>query len=178
MHWLLYKATLTSFRLGLALAIALALGCGDAGSSRSALDNAPPPEDSARQSYRLVSVGGEALPTRAQAATEGCSERPYYSEYVLTTGQWRVTDSAFVNCERADMAAPLVRRDSGTYRLVADTISLFVADTMIGAKGLVLMGLFRDDSLVLWGSDLDGGNYLYVRILRHRDGSSTPAPQN
>lgn len=45
-----------------------------------------------------------------------------------------------------------------------DTIEFFVADTTIGVKGLVNRGLVRTDTLIVWGSDLDGGDYVFVQI--------------
>jgi hypothetical protein len=66
---------------------------------------------------------------------------------------------------RQGLGGPYVTavRDSGTFTLRVDTVAFFVADTMIGVHGNVENGLLRNDSLTLWGSDLDGGDYLYLK---------------
>ncbi len=58
--------------------------------------------------------------------------------------------------------------DSGYSDRPADSIDFFVYDTTIGDHGHVGKGFLRLDTLLLWGSDEDGGDYRYVKIHRSR----------
>lgn len=121
-------------------------------------------EDRVSGTYQLSRIGGAAVQSRAQAL-RSCNLQPYYSSYRLSAGQWGSGDSVFVQCGSSPVdTVPMFRADSGTYEMRGDTIEFFVADTTIGVKGLVNRGLVRTDTLIVWGSDLDGGDYVFVQI--------------
>lgn len=45
----------------------------------------------------------------------------------------------------------------------ADTVELFVRDTLIGVRGWVGDGVLRGDTLFFVAGEFDPGDYLYVR---------------
>jgi hypothetical protein len=113
--------------------------------------------------FDLITIGGRPILSRSETVAD-CGDRPYYSQYVLSGQQWSGTDSAYTGCGPDGVShGPIARRDSGSFRLVVDTVSFYSADTTVGVHGLVLRGRLAGDSLVLWGSDYDGGDHVYVR---------------
>ena len=114
-----------------------------------------------RGSYRLVAIGDTALGDYRRAAE--CFEIPAASMYTFVGQQWHSTDTArrMPACLTAGQTA--TRADSGFYQLVRDTLRLFVADTMTGAKGLVWLGTIKKDTIRFLGSELDPGDFVYVR---------------
>jgi hypothetical protein len=137
-------------RVALPAVTVLCLACGRSGS-----DSRP-----ASARYVLRSIGGQ--PLRAGDSGSACQDQPRGGAYVLTGARWAHVDTVGP-CLAADRFDAVVRRDSGTFQLRGDTIALSVADRQIGEEGLVGLGLLRGDTLVLWGSDVDGGDYVYVR---------------
>ena len=113
--------------------------------------------------YQLVRIGGAALSSPAQAL-RACDLRPYYGWYELEASRWQSGDSAFVGCgnQPRDTNARFTTA-TGSFRLRADTIEFLADDTTVGDKGVVNRGRLRADTLTIWGSDLDGGDYVFVR---------------
>jgi hypothetical protein len=113
--------------------------------------------------FVLASVGGQAVPSRARAKAS-CSETPFASWYLLESTSWKSADSVFVGCgERGRESSAIAVNGAGTFVLRGDTINFVVPDSTVGQRGLVGRGLLRGDTLTIWASDLDGGDYLYLR---------------
>ncbi|HWL40542.1 MAG TPA: hypothetical protein VNO75_09915 [Gemmatimonadaceae bacterium] len=118
-----------------------------------------PPSDAVAL-YQLVTVGGRPLSTQ-------CSDGELRaSRYELSGSAWIAVDTVFKNC--TDSLRPeytRVRRDSGVFILRGDTITFEnpAANLKLGEARVVLMGLFRKDTLIAWGSDEDGGDHVFVR---------------
>jgi hypothetical protein len=108
--------------------------------------------------YRLQTIGGEAVERENGLAP--CSNRPFFSRYILTQFTWESVDSVMHPCGLSHPSGVISR---GTFRLRADTIDFYDADTREGQQGLVDRGLFHHDTLVVSGSDEDGGDYRYVK---------------
>lgn len=155
---------MTRMRLSCVFACLLAACTGSETERSRATMNAKPPSrnaaDSMSNSFILVSIGGAQLRTRAAASRE-CDETPFYGRYELSSGTWSNVDSVFASCAAGAEATSM--SSSGRFVMRADTIDLFVPDTNVGVRGLVQRGLLRGDTLTLWNSDLDGGDYKYVR---------------
>jgi hypothetical protein len=118
---------------------------------------------SAPASYVLVSIDRQPLQSREQASAT-CSQLPFSSWYVLDGQEWKSTDSVFTRCgERGRAPAAVAVTTGGSFTMRGDTVDFFVSDTTIGERGLVGRGLLHGDTLVSWGGDLDGGDYLYVK---------------
>jgi len=113
--------------------------------------------------YVLRSIGGTPLAPGDSASA--CRDRPRGGSYVLAGTRWTSVDT-IGPCPAADRFGAIVRTDSGTFQLRGDTIALSVGDRRIGEGGVVGLGLLRRDTLVFWGSDFDGGDYVYVREPR------------
>lgn len=123
-------------------------------------DRSPHPSQS---QFRLSLIDGVPLQTREQSR-RSCNLRPFHGWYILGAGSWSSGDSIFPYCESGAIDSfPYFRSGSGTYRLSGDTIEFFVTDTSVGVRGLVNSGLLHPDTLRIWGSDLDGGDYVFVR---------------
>ncbi len=114
-------------------------------------------------SFVLVKVGDRPLQSRDEARS-ACSQIPFSSLYVLGDGQWRSMDTVFTGCGKPEHGPePSAVTGTGRFVMRGDTIDFFVPDSAIGQRGLVGRGILRGDSLLLWESDLDGGDYLYLR---------------
>ena len=113
--------------------------------------------------YQLVTVGGRPLSTQ-------CSDEELRaSRYELSGSAWIAVDTVFKDC--TDSLRPeytRVRRDSGVFFLRGDTIHFEnpAANLKLGEAREVLMGLLRNDTLIAWGSEEDGGDYVFVRRTR------------
>ncbi len=117
----------------------------------------------AASAFELVTIGGRPILSRAETPAD-CGDRPYYSRFVLNDDRWSSTDSTYAGCGATGASlGPIVRHDSGSFRIVADTLNLYTSDTTVGVRGLVLRGRLAADTLILWGTDYDGGDYLYTR---------------
>jgi len=120
-----------------------------------------------RERYQLLRIGGTSPLMHRQQALSSCDLRPFHAWYAIESGQWASGDSVFVNCGDSPIdTSPNFRLTSGTYKLQGDTIDFFVRDSTIGVRGLVNRGLLRHDTLLIWGSDMDGGDYIFVRIRK------------
>ena len=113
--------------------------------------------------YQLASVGGRPLSVK-------CSDEELRaSRYEISGSHWLSVDTVFKDC--TDSLRPeftRTRQDSGVFWLHGDTIHFVnpAANVKLGEASEVLMGLLRKDTLVAWGSDEDGGDYVYVRRQR------------
>lgn len=116
----------------------------------------------AARSFELVRIGQASVSNRADVEAR-CDDRPFYGRYDLRDSTWTSVDSSLSPCPAGTARFARAVTASGYFRLRGDTIDLYVTDTRIGQQGLVQRGSIRGDSLVLWNSDLDGGNYAYSR---------------
>jgi hypothetical protein len=109
--------------------------------------------------YRLVAI--DSVPLDAWPVPTDCFEVPAASIHQFSGSRWVSHDTA-----RRGPKCPgeNVRIDSGHFRVVADTLELFVDDRRIGVDGLILRGLIRGDTVTYWGADLDPGAHVYVRV--------------
>jgi len=112
--------------------------------------------------YELALVDAGPLRDWSQAEAR-CDDLPFFSRYVLNGSVWTSLDSAFAPCEAGAQREVLTVGSTGTFRLRGDSIDFFVGDSRIGESGLVLRGLLRLDTLHIWTTDLDGGEYRYIR---------------
>jgi hypothetical protein len=112
--------------------------------------------------FLLARIGRE--PVDRKAAATRCEQRPFYSRYELGDLSWTAVDSMFWPCGAPSDRKVVAQPSGGRLVLRGDTLDFFVTDTTIGVKGLVGSGILRTDTLILWNSDLDGGNYTYVRV--------------
>lgn len=111
--------------------------------------------------YVLTSIG-TAKVSRA-AAEARCDDLPFFGEFVLSDSGWTSRDSSLTSCDESAPRTAVVTEGAGRFTVDADTLNFFVNDSRIGVDGLVQRALRRGDSLVVWNSDLDGGDYLYLR---------------
>jgi len=119
---------------------------------------------SPRDEFHLSRIGSSELLSREQSLRT-CNLRPFHGWYALNSGRWESGDSVFVNCDGSPIdSTPVFQTESGTYRLHGDTIDFFVPDTNVGVRGLVNRGLLRQNTLLIWGSDMDGGDYTFIRV--------------
>jgi hypothetical protein len=115
--------------------------------------------------YRLVTVGGR---TAASYALEGSAcEYPAFSEYRFSGDRWHSVDTipltpACVPYADTGTWQP-VRRDSGVFRIAADTLALYVLDQQGSPQGPVSVGRWSDDSIVFSSSDVEPPDWIYVR---------------
>ena len=113
--------------------------------------------------YQLATVGGRPLSAK-------CSDEELRAgRYEISGSHWLSVDTVFKDC--TDSLRPeftRTREDSGTFWLNGDTIHFVnpAANIKLGEASEVLMGLLRKDTLVAWGSEEDGGDYVYVRRQR------------
>ena len=117
--------------------------------------------------YELALVGTRT--PREVAAADHCFT-PTSAAFAFRSGRWVSSDTyAFSPKCRSEMTDEArkelegVRTDSGHYRLFGDTVRLFVSDTTIGERGLVNVGFRRGDTLLFLGSDMEPGDWFYVR---------------
>ena len=118
--------------------------------------------------YSLVRIG-----TRSPAAVAGDPGEcftPLSSHYRFVDGTWHHVDTMSTPQRCLDQAAPDFRQeisrprhDSGFYRVRGDTLELHVTDKSIGVRGLVGLGFLRGDTLVFFGSDVEPGDWIFVR---------------
>ena len=119
-------------------------------------------EEAAR--YQLTSVGGQPLPHVAYtSADRPCSGGLRAGRYELAARRWIAVDTLFERCTDSASDSSWVRTDSGTFSLRGDTIQFENPAAGPGEAQIVLLGLLRGDTLTAWGSDLDGGDYIYIR---------------
>jgi hypothetical protein len=111
--------------------------------------------------YVLAAIGPNPLSDALQP--KECFQIPRWSLYRLTRSRWVAIDSGRTAPVCVPPAAFVVRSDSGYFRMAGDTVLFYVADSTIGERGLVLAGLARNDTLLLWGADLDPGDFVYLR---------------
>jgi len=126
------------------------------------------PQESRAATYVLASIGGRPLPYVPDSSADGrCVGGLRASHYALAARQWTSVDTLFERCAvRAEPDSTWTRKDSGTFALRGDTIQFENPTAGPGEARVVLLGLLRGDTLTAWGSDLDGGEYVYVRELR------------
>ena len=115
--------------------------------------------------YDLVAVGGHSPKYHAQ---RGSCDVPVFSRYQFTGGRWVQLDTIRAlarNCREGSLPESwlVVNRDSGYFRVVQDTVNLWVDNTMIGLQGWVNRAFVRGDTLVFLGGEFDPGDYVYVR---------------
>lgn len=90
--------------------------------------------DGVQARYELVAVGTTPI-SRYSAPTE-CFVLPAASEYRFVADQWFSRDSARITAMCQPTAGEMTRQDSGYFRVLADTLRLFVRDSRIGDGGL------------------------------------------
>lgn len=112
--------------------------------------------------FELALVDTGPLLDRSQAEAR-CDDLPFFSRYELNGSDWTSLDSALGPCEAGAQREVLTVASTETFRLRGDSIDFFVGDSRIGENGLVLRGLLRLDTLLIWTTDLDGGEYRYIR---------------
>ena len=112
--------------------------------------------------YHLVAVGSRAPEYWSR---QGGCDVPVSSVYTFKGTRWAILDTIRSAGEcRVDLSDSVVaRRDSGYYRVLHDTLNLWVDDTLIGLKGWVDRSVIRGDSLVFRAGEFDPGDYVYVR---------------
>jgi hypothetical protein len=140
-----------------ALSLVLVLSC-----STDAQRENPPATQAQEESrtFALVSIGDR--PPRQAAADDPCN-RPFDGRFTISGEKWRSVHSVPARCVGPGADGDTLRENTGIIQFRGDTLDLFVADQRIGEQGLVQRGILRGDTLILWGSDLDGGDYVYVR---------------
>ena len=116
--------------------------------------------DSLNGSYTLRLIGSS--PASVVASDSAHCDVPFSSQYQFVSRRWQNLDSISVS-QRCGSEGLVVRSDSGHFKARGDTIDLFVADTAIGEKGRVAVGFLRGDTLVFLGSDVEPGDWIYVR---------------
>jgi hypothetical protein len=112
--------------------------------------------------YELATVGGRRKWTRDEARAK-CDERPFVAWYTLQGNQWKSVDSVFYCGEPPPRGTPVGRLDSGYFTMSRDTIEMRVPNTQIGVKGLIALGRLSGDTLLMWFTEEDGGDYLYLK---------------
>ncbi len=119
--------------------------------------------------YRLVAVGSR-IPE--YWSRQGGCDVPVSSFYTFDQGRWVILDTvrAVGGCQpvRPPFDSVVTRTDSGYYRIVGDTLNLYVRDTLIGLKGWIDRGFVRGDTLVFPAGEFDPGDYVYVRQRQQR----------
>ena len=118
--------------------------------------------------YDLVLIGSRS-PLEVASDTNQCFT-PIAGRFRFTGAKWTSSDSisAPPRCvaqvaNELQKEARAILIDSGHFVRRGDTLDLFVADTMIGERGLVNRGFVRGDTLVFLGSDVEPGDWIYVR---------------
>ncbi len=117
--------------------------------------------------FELVRIGADEVRGR-ESSERRCDERPFYSRYEFTDSTWVSIDSLLAPCAGSVARAVQVISLAGHFQTRGDTVDFYVADARIGERGLVLRGVLNGDTLLLWASDLDGGDYAYARRVRPR----------
>lgn len=141
--------------------IAFGLGCSSAPASRNAR---APQGEVVGGVYQLMAIGGR-VPQYWSRQGGGC-DVPVFSAYTFDEHGWVSLDTirAIGDCRVGlppdDSVA--TRGASGFYRIVGDTINLYVRDTMMGPKGWVMRFFVRGDTLVHRAGEFDPGDYVYV----------------
>lgn len=115
--------------------------------------------------FTLVRIGRESVTGRTEALRR-CDDRPFFSRYLLRESTWSSVDSVLSPCATAAQRVAQAIISSGHFVARGDTLDFYVPDARIGERGLVERGIVYGDTLLLWGSDLDGGDYTYVRKRR------------
>lgn len=112
--------------------------------------------------FLLVQIGQESIGDRVVAPPR-CDERPFFSRYEFRDSTWISVDSLLSPCVGAAARIAQAITASGHFVTRGDSLDFFVRESRIGQNGLVGRGVIRGDTLVLWNSDLDGGDYTYMR---------------
>ena len=155
------------------LSLALLLGCavepppaeGASSRARTGPARVEDAQPGTRRSYHLVSIGGERLPYEMwRSADRPCASWLRAGRYELAADTWAAIDTLVERCadRTAEPESSWVRRDTGVYRMRGDTIQFEVIAPGPGEPKVVLLGLLRGDTLTAWGSDLDGGDFVYA----------------
>ena len=145
----------------------LALGCSLLSCSQSSQSDASVASEETRPSredssvFVLASIGGQDV--SRSAAQSRCDDLPFYGQFVLLDSAWTSRDSSFSSCDDSEPREVVVTEGAGRLAVSSDTLDFFVSDSRIGASGLVQRAQRRGDSLLVWNSDLDGGDYMYLR---------------
>ena len=119
--------------------------------------------------YRLVTVGGQQLPYGADSSFDPpCVRGLRAMEYQLVDDRWVAAYTQFERCaDRSEQPeSTWVLRDTGVFVLRGDTIQFEAVAPKAYEPRILLLGLLRGDTLTAWGSDLDGGDYVFVAEKR------------
>jgi hypothetical protein len=118
--------------------------------------------------YSLVLIGART-PATVAADTTDCFI-PVTSQLRLADNTWSRRDSIPLPQRCLDQVAleaqkdlKSVSADSGHFVLRGDTLDIFVADTTVGERGLINRGFFRGDTLLFLGTDVEPGDWFYLR---------------
>ena len=142
-----------------ALIVSSAASCGGAFSHDR--EGATPPV----MVFALERVGDQPLESREQNR-HSCSLRPFWGRIILSSDDWAMTDSLFINCPVAGGPGEMHAREGmGRYeRARGDTLMFFVADTTLGLNGYVFSGVLRRDELRVIAAAEEEGDYVYRRV--------------
>ena len=121
------------------------------------------------RAYRLVTVGGQQLPYGADSSFDRpCVRGLRAMEYQLVDDRWVAVYTQFERCadHPEQPESRWVLRDTGVFVLRGDTIQFEAVAPNAYEPRILLLGLLRGDTLTTWGSDLDGGDYVFVAEKR------------
>src|SRR5690606_37587061 len=94
-------------------------------------------------------------------------EVPAFSQYRFDDRRWRSLDSTPLTSRCSSLADASywqsVRSESGPFQVTGDTIALFATSGAVAATP-VLLGRVIGDTIIFWGSDVEPGDWLYVRV--------------
>ena len=122
--------------------------------------------------WRLIRVGSSS--PQYYVGREPCAV-PTFEQYTFQAGRWSSVDTFRLKGPNGSCAGVgstpdgiVVRSDSGTYRIAADSVHISVADSSQGVHGWVGFALLKGDTLRFPRGEFDPGDYVFVRVHTRR----------